>query len=705
MSAPHPVIGPDWAIEAGWSIIPLGPSKKPIITSWKPFQGRQPTRKELAEWKKLRPAAWGLITGAVSGRITLDFDGAAGADTMRSLGIDPHRQTPSGGFHADFAYPGWSVQTLNGKAKRELGAKWPGLDLRGDGGYAAFCGRTDKGKYTWLRDSSPHDLGALPRDLREFLGVLSPPPEQHTNGKPKAPERVSSARLIQDGLDRVARDGRNTAGFWLAAQLRDNGYARDEASAVLREYRRLVGSSNTKGQKETYSEAEVLATLDQVYSRPAREPWGQKPNDKSAPAPKGPVPVVPIRSTEPLILNRNGEPRALLANAITVLRSDPRFRGLAFDEFRLRVVVFPNSVLPWRTQTATWGDHEDRLTAEWLQRQGICVGLDVAGQAVQVVARDRSFHPVREYLGSLKWDGEERIDEWLTSYFGVAPTTFTKAVGPRWLISAVARIFEPGTKADCALVFEGIQGLKKSTALRIIAGEYFTDELADMGSKDAAMQTLGVWIIEIADLHAMKRNELSRIKAFMSRSVDRFRPPYGRHLIESPRQCVFAGSVNDRDWNEDATGARRWWPVTCGDIDVDALKRDRDQLWAEAVVGYRAGRVWWLESADLNRAAEEEQSGRLVADPWDAAITEFILGGKADEHGRRERRDNVSVPEILTYIGKDPEHWVVADEMRVGKCLVARKWERYKTQPDQEGRRQWRYRAPLAERKQMPLGI
>jgi hypothetical protein len=237
------------------------------------------------------------------------------------------------------------------------------------------------------------------------------------------------------------------------------------------------------------------------------------------------------------------------------------------------------------------------------------------GQAAQTAARDRPFHPLRAYLKGLRWDGVKRVDRWLTTYLGAAETEYSRAVGSRWLISAVARIFRPGSKADCCLILEGPQGIRKSTALRTLAGEYFTDELADLGSKDAAMQTRGAWIIELSELDSLSHSDVARIKAFMSRTTDRFRPPYGMRLVESPRQCVFAGTVNHSTYLRDETGGRRFWPVTCGCIAVETLARDRDQLWAEAKARFEAGSVWWLDTAELIQLASDQQVDRYEGDP------------------------------------------------------------------------------------------
>jgi len=381
----------------------------------------------------------------------------------------------------------------------------------------------------------------------------------------------------------------------------------------------------------------------------------------------------PMNTTEGRIL-------PVLANAIAAFRHAPEWGGvLAFNEFGFGTVVLKPA--PWGVvPNGEWTDHEDRLATEWLQRQGILVSVEVAGQAVQTVARDHPFHPVRTYLQGLEWDGVERVDRWLSSYLGAEDTEYSRAVGSRWLISAVARIFRPGAKADCCLILEGPQGIRKSTALRTLAGQYFTDELADLGSKDAAMQTRGVWIIELSELDSLSHSEVARIKAFMSRTTDRFRPPYGMRLVESPRQCVFAGTVNHSTYLRDETGGRRFWPVACGRIDVDALAHDRDQLWAEAKERFDAGAVWWMETAELIQMASDQQIDRYEGDPWEEVIAPWLEG-----------HPSVSISEVLEKcLQKAHALWTQTDKNRAARCLRALGWERYR---ERHGSRlEWRYR-------------
>lgn len=378
--------------------------------------------------------------------------------------------------------------------------------------------------------------------------------------------------------------------------------------------------------------------------------------------------------------------KANLHNAALALRMAPCFAGaLRFDLFQLRTVVA--APLPWSEETEReWTNIDDLRFVDWLQQHDLGIGLQIAQQAVELAAHDTEVHPLREWLSHLEWDGEARLDRWLTYYIGAEHTPLTRAVGARWCISAVARVMEPGCKADHVLVIEGRQGVGKSTALRTLVGEdWFTDELSDLGSKDAAMQMRGVWVIELAELDHLSRTDAGRIKAVISRRSDRFRPPYGERLITAPRECVFAGTVNDSQYLKDDTGNRRFWPVLAGpSVDLGALAQDREQLWAEAVARYRKREPWHLHEHDLIASAEEQQERRTSLDPWLDKIDAYVTGRAA-----------VTTTEILgDCLSKKSGDWTRADEMRAAKCLTGLGFER-KRAPD--GGRRWRYERAVSQ--------
>jgi predicted P-loop ATPase len=702
---PHPDFTPEAARQSGWSIIPTGLDKKPIVTTWKPYQSRQPTDAEFLAWRALNPPTWALITGALSRRITLDFDGAVGGQTLDSLELVPHRATPSGGFHVDFRHPGWHVPTVNSKSKIELGKRWPGLDIRADGGYVVFTGHTRIGKYQWLRDADPYELSILPNDLRDFLGLLNPPPPPNGHSNGHASGRVDADRLIRSALDRMAKEGRNNAGFWLAGQLRDNGFSESEAESTMRSYRGYCPSVNAKGQPEPYAESEMLASLREAFKRPARDPWTPKnagpiPNNGSASM--GEPPAAPPPDIDPdwelkLIVSDKGKRLPILANAVIVLENHPDWAGvMAYNEFSLCVVTKRRA--PWqKVSGANWTDSDSSEAAIWLQHHGVIVGSNIAREAAVTVAMKNPFHPVREYLLGLKWDSTERLDHWLIDYISVEDAPYTRAVGAKWMLSAVARIFEPGCQADYTLLFEGDQGIRKSSALRALAGnDWFTDHISPLDSKDARMDLCGVWILEHAELSGIRAAVSEKVKSFLTARVDHFRKPYG-HIAEFvPRQVVFCGSVNNAAPFNDETGNRRFWPVRCcGGIDVSGIKAARDQLWAEAVHRYRANEPRWLQTKELEKAAREEQDQRFASGVWDDSIIAWLdhPRGRMGQEIIESTREQVTISDILQHcIGKEMGRWDQKDQNLVSRCLVHAGWKRRHIGPREC--RKWVYQRP-----------
>lgn len=304
--------------------------------------------------------------------------------------------------------------------------------------------------------------------------------------------------------------------------------------------------------------------------------------------------------------------------------------GRVADSFRFNQLSCMVEVMraPWRTWSgdAQWTDDDGTAFVCWAARAfDARPTLDAAHvhAAVRPYAKQFSYHPIRDYLQSLSWDGKPRLDAWLSTYLGVAASDYVAAVGSKTLIAACARIMRPGCKVDTMLILEGDQGQGKSTALAILGQGWFSDAELDITTKDAAQLIRGVWLYELGELHTLKRAEVAQLKGFITRQVDRQRDAYGRHPEAHPRQTVFIGTTNQDEYLKDETGNRRFWPVRTGTLDLERLAQDRDQLWAEAFRRFEAGEAWWL-TRDLERLAAVEQDARLQVDPWEDQIAAWL---------------------------------------------------------------------------------
>ena len=261
-------------------------------------------------------------------------------------------------------------------------------------------------------------------------------------------------------------------------------------------------------------------------------------------------------------------------------------------------------------------------------------GKDHTREAAITLCLENTFHPVRDYLKPLKWDGIPRLGSWLSTYLGAENNELNQAIGRIMMVAAVRRILLPGVKFDTIVVLEGLQGSGKSTALRILAGDdKFSDQdILTLDAKAQAEAMAGIWIYELCELEGLGRADINKVKAFASRAVDRARPAYGRFREDRPRQNIFVGTTNDDKYLKDPTGNRRFWPVRTGKIDLEALARDRDQLWAEAA--YWEGKDESIVlSEELWPAAAREQEARLEDDSWLDVLADL----SGDEVGGYER--------------------------------------------------------------------
>jgi predicted P-loop ATPase len=325
-------------------------------------------------------------------------------------------------------------------------------------------------------------------------------------------------------------------------------------------------------------------------------------------------------------------------------------------------------------------DADITLLQRELQRVGfVRIGWDVCYRAVECIADRNRFHPVQNYLLGLAWDRTERLARFLPTYFGTADRPYEQTVGKMFLVSMAARIVQPGCKADHMLVVEGPQGAVKSTACGILGGQWFSDAMPEITSgKEASQHLRGKWLIEVSEMHAMNRAEATILKSFLSRQVERYRPPYGRLEVIEPRQCVFIGSTNKSMYLRDETGGRRFWPVKAGRIDLEALARDRDQLFAEAVARFQAGEPWWPAKDFEQEHIVPQQAARYEGDAWEETIRAWLDG--ADTNGKP--RDKVTVGEVarmaleieVPRIGRADQNRIVAVLTLLGWHRLPKDW-------------------------------
>lgn len=418
-------------------------------------------------------------------------------------------------------------------------------------------------------------------------------------------------------------------------------------------------------------------------------------------------------------------PHPTLNNAVTIMTCHPWWRGLlGWDAFAIRPIFlrppkWSADDAPSVAQQAgdAWTGTDDSRAVCWFGRNmGATFAKRVIEDAVAVVAKRNTVHPLRAFLGSLRWDGKERIRRWLPDYLGADDNASTRryleAIGPWWLVSAIARAFDPGCQADHALILEGGQGAGKSTALRTLGAPWFSDTLDDLGGKESYIQIQGVWIVEIAELDSFSKARDTSAKRFITTRSDRFRAPYEKVAEDHGRQCAFAGSVNEEAYLRDDTGNRRYWPVKCRRIRLDELARDREQLLAEAIATYMSAhptlpREWWPDDPSLRDLLAAEQSARMVADVWEDAVEAALRGDSMVLRQKIENRKSppprgqgfawLSTGDVLEALGAaDKWRWTRADQMRAGSVLTRLGWSRAKRYIGGDERRtQWIYVEPI----------
>ncbi len=378
-----------------------------------------------------------------------------------------------------------------------------------------------------------------------------------------------------------------------------------------------------------------------------------------------------------------GTTHANVNNAMVFLRHLPEISGvMQLNEFTCATLV-TRSPPPLISDGPTLAGPYPRLATEadytaiqsFLQRRGgVNFTFPVISQAINTMAASQTVHPVREWLSALCWDLEPRLRGWISTVFGCPDDKYHADVGMKFLVAAVSRIYRPGCKFDYVPVFKGAQGIGKSTALRVLfSDDWFKEDLhKDLGSKDAASRLVGAWGVELGELQSMMKSSIEDTKAFLSRQVDKYRPAYGRLEVVRERQCVFAGTTNSDGYLTDSTGNRRFWPVDCEKADVQWLRDNREQLWAEAVHYFRQGKTeLYLDDDAVRQMAERKQADNMVVDAWEEPIREWLerRGSLVDE--------GVTIHEVLAHgVGVTNERMTMAQQRRAGDVLRGLGWEK-----------------------------
>jgi putative DNA primase/helicase len=341
-----------------------------------------------------------------------------------------------------------------------------------------------------------------------------------------------------------------------------------------------------------------------------------------------------------------GELVSNAANVTTILRNEATWRGIvAWDEFKQQIVF--RKPPPWheddapadgvQTAGASLNDSDQTRISSWMARSPryrLNVSEQVAYRGARIAAEGDSYDSLRDYLDGLKWDGVQRIATFAETYLGAVGTDYTRFVMRAYLVSAAARGFEPGCKVDHVLVLAGNQDRGKTSALRALFADLYTDSKIDLASKDRFVNMAGMWCISFDELASLGKSDHETVKNFITSQKDKYRAPYAAHSTEVARRSVFAATVNPQEdcgYLKDATGNRRFWPIDCAavnPIDAVALAADRDQIWAEAVALYRAGTKWHPVTDHEKALCRGEQDKRAERSAWSDLVAGW-LDGKA----------------------------------------------------------------------------
>ncbi len=334
-----------------------------------------------------------------------------------------------------------------------------------------------------------------------------------------------------------------------------------------------------------------------------------------------------------LEVNNKGYYKSSIENIILILTNDPSLKGkIALNEFSHRTMIRGN--LPWhkllsKVEGDGWKDSDDAALRHYFEKAYGITAPNKITDGVLIVEEKNKYHPIREYLKALVWDGACRVDSLLIDYLGTEDSPYNRAVTRKAMVAAVARVFVPGIKFDNMLVLVGNQGIGKSHIVSLLGQSWYSDSLNTVQGKEAYEQLQDAWLIEMAELSATRKAEAEAVKHFISKREDIYRVAYGKRVTKFPRQCVFFGTTNDKEFLRDKTGNRRFWPVIVGtckrkkNLWMDMVQAEIDQIWAEAVSLWNSGEKLCLEG-DIEKEAIKRQEQHTEESTKEGLIREYL---------------------------------------------------------------------------------
>lgn len=647
--------------ELGWSVFPLT-GKKPLIKGG--FNSASTDPAQIKRWW-LQDFPGANIGVACNGKFwALDLDLKTEGDKTLyrleseygELPLTVRSITGGGGSHYLFKHTNVPIKNGANTAGR-------GLDTRSDG-YIVLPPSVHpdtRGRYEWALGFSPNEIeiGEAPSWLVKLCAKTS---AKSTAGT--FPTVVSSSGSTTQ-LGRKILEA--VCGKILLAP-------EGEQESTLNASAYLIGRFVGSGQLEQVSAESALTTagISMPSFNPSR-PWAPQEIEVKVRAAMTDGIEAPLRD---FFRDSNGKVipsnQANVRLALNYLGVNPRY-----DQFNDRLLIESDGGAVSQLDDNGLTDLWLMIDEEFKFRPKKDFFADVVGSE----ARNGGFHPIREYFDSLKWDGKCRVDEWLINYAGADPSSYVRAVGALVLVAAVRRVRSPGSKFDEMLILEGEQGTGKSTALKIMAikNEWFSDDLPlGLDAQKTIERTRGKLIVEAGELRGMKKNDVESLKAFLSRTSDRARRVYGHLTEEVPRQFIIVGTTNSDKYLRDSTGNRRFLPVKTKKFDLKALKRDRNQLWAEALVREREGVSTRLDRKYWNQASRE-QAERFVEDPLVAEVREKLGEMEGAIHG----------DEALKLLGIPAGSRTQEHNNRLGEAMKAAGWDRKRKRYD--GKQQYYY--------------